>query len=324
MRHLRRIGLCALLLGVCLAGVFATAQTRPAADDRLAQLQALLGVSVERDIVYGKVDGQKLLLDLHLPRDADQPLPVVLWIHGGGWSMGSKDRCPAAPLVRRGYAVASVGYRLAPDATWPAQIQDCQAAVRFLRANAEKYGLDGKRIGAWGASAGGHLAAMLGVLGDDAIPATGGNDGISSRVQAVCDCFGPTDLASLPDPPGRPNNPVVLLLGGPVAENADKARQASPITHASADDPPMLIMHGDADRLVPLDQSRLLHQALTDAGADVTLKVIPGAGHGGREFATPEVIDQVAEFFDKHLKPAADRADTRPAGSQPTSAPAGR
>jgi acetyl esterase/lipase len=220
-------------------------------------------------------------------------------------------------MTRHGFAVASVGYRLAPEFTWPAQIQDCQAAVRFLRANAERFGLDGNRIGAWGMSAGGHLAAMLGVLGDDSpIPKTGGNETVSSRVQAVCDWFGPTQLAAMRGetlPDGRPN-PVGRLLGGPVDRLREKAVQASPLTYVSADDPPTFIMHGDADRLVPLTHSQALYEALRWAGVECQLEVLPGAGHGTGGFTTLQTMAMVRQFFDAHLRLA---ASTQPATSQP-------
>lgn len=315
--------LIAAIVLVIGAGLCALVVLRPGPPDRPPvrpppTLPA--AVTIHHDLVYAQVDGRDLRLDLYLPTETAGPWPVVVWIHGGGWSRGSKDPCPAVPLTRYGYAVASVSYRLAPEFTWPAQVQDCRAAVRFLRANAERLGLDGGRIGAWGISAGGHLAALLGAMGDDApLGLTGGNQTLSSRVQAVCDWCGPTLLAELPDPPGWPTNPAVLLLGGPVADNQDKAAQACPITHASRDDPPLLIMHGDADDIVPLSHSQALHEAMRAAGAQSQLEVLPGTRHGTGAFTRPQATERVRRFFDVHLK-AAPAAPTQPAGSQPASA----
>lgn len=152
------------------------------------------GVTVHRDLVYAQVGQRNLPLDLYLPT-SDKPLPVIVWIHGGGWPTGSKGNAgPARPLVGQGYAVADVEYRLSGEAIFPAQIQDCKAAIRWLRGNAKQYNLDGDHIGVWGSSAGGHLVALLGTSGDVAEFDTAAHAEFSSRVQAVCDWFGPTDL----------------------------------------------------------------------------------------------------------------------------------
>ena len=262
------------------------------------------GVKAHRDLEYAKAGEQALLLDLYVPENAPKPLPVVVWIHGGGWRGGDKRNCRSLRMTARGYAAASVNYRLSQDATFPAQIHDCKAAIRYLRANAAKYGLDPKRIGVWGSSAGGHLVALLGTSGDvKQLEGKLGNQDQSSRVQAVCDWFGPTDLASLGGRaiPGWRRNPVALLLGGPPAEKKDLAEQGSPITHVTKDDPPFLIMHGDRDRVVPTAQSQLLHDALKAAGVASTLQVVEGAGHG---FGGAEIDKAVQDFFDKHLKKA--------------------
>jgi len=262
---------------------------------------------VLRDLEYARVGAKSLRLDLYLPRrESGARLPVVVWIHGGGWRSGNKSRTRAPEVLGDGYAVASINYRLSHEATFPAQIHDCKAAIRWLRAHADRYGLDPERIGAWGSSAGGHLAALLGTSGDVAELEgdVGGNLDQSSRVQAVCDFFGPADLLAVLEPGawashGRPTSSVALLLGGPVAERVDLARLASPVTHVSADDPPFLIVHGDQDAVVPLDQSERLYRALTAAGVECTLHVVKGAGHGFRD---PTVDARVRGFFDRHLR----------------------
>jgi acetyl esterase/lipase len=201
-----------------------------------------------------------------------------------------------------------VGYRLSQHAIFPAQIEDCKAAVRWLRAHAKKYNLDPNHFAAWGESAGGHLVALLGTTGDVKSFDVGENLGFSSRVQAVVDCFGPTDLLQMEAhrlPNGMhhdtPDAPESKLIGGPVQENKDKAAQANPITYVTKDDPPFLIIHGDADPLVPHHQSELLEAALKQAGVPVTLYTVKGGGHGG--FKDPNVPTLIKEFITKQLKP---------------------
>ena len=262
------------------------------------------GIEVLRDITFATVDEQKLQLDLYRPKEASGPLPVVVWVHGGGWKNGTKDRCPAAWLATHGFAVASIDYRLTHQAQWPAQIDDCRAAVRWLRKNAGSLTLNPDRVGAWGSSAGGHLVALLGTLDAPASEET------SSQVQAVCDWFGPTDLLTMP-----PNtisetrtkadiaqSNGAKLLGSTVRDVPALAKQASALYQVSEDDPPFLIMHGEKDPGVPLSQSQRLHEKLLTTGAQSELKVIANAGHGGKEFQTPEAKQFVLEFFSKTLK----------------------
>lgn len=253
-----------------------------------------------QEYVPGGHERQKL--DLYLPA-GDGPFPVLVWVHGGGWQAGSKDRCPAVPLVGRGYAVVSINYRLSQHARFPAQIEDCKAAVRWLRAQAGKYHLDKDRFGAWGASAGGHLVALLGTSGGAKdLEGKGAGPEESSRVQAVVDWFGPTDLTRMRGGHDRPNSPEAKLLGGPVQENKALAAKANPVAYVSHDSPPFLIMHGDKDRTVPFSQSQLLAEALIRAGVEVDFVPVPGAGHGGRQFGSPANRKLITEFFDRHLK----------------------
>ncbi|MFB3788642.1 MAG: alpha/beta hydrolase fold domain-containing protein [bacterium] len=261
------------------------------------------GVKAFKNLEYVPGGHERQKLDLYV-REGKSPYPLVIWIHGGAFRMGSKDSCPALWLTGEGYAVASLNYRLSQHAIFPAQIEDCKAAVRWLRAHAAEYRLDPEHFGAWGASAGGHLAAMLGVTGGVAEFEKGGNLDQSSRVQAVCDWFGPTDFTLMNKFPGdmdhdAPDSPESQLIGGPVQENKEKAQRANPISYVTADDPPFLIMHGDQDPLVPIHQSELLDAALRQAGAAVTFHAVQGAGHG---FQEPKLDRMVLEFFDRHLK----------------------
>ncbi|MGQ9651724.1 MAG: alpha/beta hydrolase fold domain-containing protein [Phycisphaerae bacterium] len=274
---------------------------------KLVQTVLPEGVRVVRDVEYARVGDKHLLLDIYLPKSEGEPLPVVIWVHGGAWQAGSKDPCRAVFLSGEGYAVVSINYRLTDVALFPAQIHDCKAAVRWVRAHAKEYGFDPARVGVWGSSAGGHLVALLGTSGGirELEGDIGGNLDQSSRVQAVCDFCGPStfraeDSEQDPDKP-REAGPQVAqkLLGGPLNKNREKARLASPVEHVSKDDPPFLIVHGEKDNVVPVKHSRLLADALRRAGVDVTLKVVPDAGHG-----VGGLVDRkmVAEFFDQHLK----------------------
>jgi len=265
-------------------------------------------MTVHGDLEYVPGGHERQKLDLYLPKEADPNAkrPLIVWIHGGGWQNGSKEGCPARRFVTEGYAVASINYRLSQHAVFPAQIQDCKAALRWLRANAGSYGYDPNRIGVWGSSAGGHLVALVGTSGDVKEFDVGPNPGVSSRVQASCDFFGPTDFTQMSRFPSKiphdaPGSPESKLIGGPIQENKDKCRRANPITYVTKDDPPFLIVHGDKDPLVPHHQSEILLDALKQAGVEASLYTVPGGGHGG--FKDPQVDLLVTQFFAKHLRP---------------------
>jgi acetyl esterase/lipase len=266
------------------------------------------GVRTLRNLEYACVGERPLLLDLYMPESAPGPLPLIVWVHGGAWLGGDKSDCPAVPWTRLGYAVASIGYRFSGEAIFPAQIEDCKAAVRWLRAHSGEYGLDPHRFGAWGASAGGHLVALLGTAAHvREWESVGEHREVSSGVQAVCDWFGPSDLTEMSAFPSvidhdAPDAAEALLIGGPVQQNKEKAARANPITYVTPDAPPFLIQHGDRDDIVPINQSELLYAALREASVEVTYDVIEGAGHGGPEFGSERVLGAVQEFFDRQLK----------------------
>ena len=257
------------------------------------------GIDVIENIEYGKPGGHSLLLDLYRPAEFANPLPTIVFVHGGGWKNGDKKAArKLAWLVPHGFAIASINYRLTDVARWPAQINDCYAAVRWVREQAPTYRLDPERVGCWGTSAGAHLAALMGTR---FYP---GREAVSSRVQATCDWFGPSELLSMP-----PNNigdvansNGAKLLGATVREVPKLAKDASALDNVSADDSPFLIMHGDADPGVPLAQSQKLHAHLTAAGVDSTLIILQGAGHGGKAFLTDSSQKAVVDFFRTHLK----------------------
>jgi len=262
----------------------------------------LAKVKVVCDVVYASPDGHKQLLDLYLPASAKSPVPLILFIHGGGWEAGDKNCFPEGNPISRGYAVASIDYRLSQVAKFPAQIEDCKAAVRWIRANASKYNIDPNRIVAWGYSAGGHLAALLGTSGGiKRLEGTNPeNSEVSSGVQAVVDCCGPTDFTTMGD---FIPDVVERLLGGSVSKKRGLAVEASPVTYVTKDDPPFLIIHGKLDDLVPWQQSQELHDKLVKAGVESELHLLPNAGHG---FGGPEIVEIIYKFLDKHLSPSVD------------------
>jgi len=262
-----------------------------------------------KDIPYARYGDKNLLLDIYLPRQVSEPVPVILWIHGGAWRSGNKKLMPEPFLTNHGYAIVSINYRFTKEAIFPAQIEDVKAAVRWIRAHAEEYSFDPQRIGVAGASAGGHLAALLGTTADiEEFEGDAGNTEFSSEVQAVINFFGPSDLLHLNDPayptkfdPNSPTSPESMLVGGPLPERRAEARAASPISYVTQDDSPFLIVHGDRDQIVPLSQSLRLHTALEQAGVESTLHVVTGGGHGGFT-DNPDIQKLVLTFFDKYLK----------------------
>jgi acetyl esterase/lipase len=262
------------------------------------------GTRVQRDVPYIKDGHPRQKLDLYVPKGGKN-LPLVILIHGGAFMAGSKEGENPGRWLRKGYAVASINYRLSQHAPFPAAVQDCKAAVRWLRANAAANGIDPNRFGAFGASAGGYLVTMLGVTGGVNDFDAGGNLKVSSRVQAVADWYGPTDFLQmdahrLPDGMvhDSADSPESRFIGGPIQENREKVRKANPITYVKKDAPPFLFAHGDRDPLVPHHQSELLYAALRKAGVPVTLRIVPGGGHGFRDAEAARLLDA---FFDRHL-----------------------
>jgi acetyl esterase/lipase len=293
-----------MLTLACLPAFLSVVLAQPA-EIRDTSLPA--GVVVHRDLAYVTGGHERQKLDLYLPK-AGARLPLIINIHGGAFKMGSKEQGVPTEYLAEGYAVASINYRLSQHAKFPAQIEDCKAAVRWLRAHASDYRLDPDRFAAWGGSAGGHLAAMLGTTGDTKEFDSGANLDQTSRVQAVVDYFGPTDFLQMDAhrlPNGQThdpaNSPESELIGGAIQENKEKTARANPITYITPSDPPFLICHGDQDPMVPHHQSELLEAALKKAGVPVSFYTVKGAGHG--RFNDPKVPEMTKEFLAKHLKP---------------------
>jgi len=268
------------------------------------------GVAAHRDIAYVTNGHDRQKLDLYVP-SGNGPFPLVIWIHGGAFKMGGKEGVQFDPLpleyCARGFALASLNYRFSQHALFPAQTQDCKAAVRFLRAHAAQFRLDPGHFGAWGPSAGGHLVTMLGVAGNVKAFEVGEHLDVSSRVQCVVDYFGPTDFLQMDTqrlPDGQihdgADSPESELVGGAIQEHKEATRRANPVTYVTPDAPPFLVVHGDCDPLVPFGQSVILVEALRAAGVPVTFYTVKGAGHG--QFTDPEVPRLTREFLTRHLK----------------------
>jgi acetyl esterase/lipase len=286
-----------LLMSVSLSAGIAFAQGR---DQSRLFSPPQPGVRVYKDLPYMTGAHERQKLDLYVPENSERPLPLIIWIHGGGWRYGSKEDCPVLPWTGEGYVVASIDYRLSQDACFPAQIEDCKAAIRWVRTHAAEYKIDADRVAAWGGSAGGHLASLLGTAGDVTEWEQGHAAG-SSRVQAVIDWFGRADLTQACTDPVLGDSPSALLIGGSGPGFVEAARKASPITHVSADDPPFLIMHGERDNVVPPAQSQAFAEALKAAGVKVKLVVLKGVGHGGLEFMQPEQVKAIDSFLNEVL-----------------------
>ena len=266
----------------------------------------------------GKGGDTDLHADVCQPKNPSSPaLPAILLIHGGGWYGGTYQGNAYGPaLAQKGYVVASIEYRLTGVAPWPAQIEDCKLAVRWLRANAAKYGVDPNRIAAWGPSAGGHLSACLATMGDQPqFEGTGGYPGVSSKIQAVVDEWGPVEFISGSEGIGGAYAPkdspmLIGLIGASFKDKPELYRAASPIAYVKAGDPPFFIVHGDKDASVPYTQSVKMAAALQAAGVPVEFITMHNAQHGARPVKglpppTPshkEVNDRAIAFLDKYLK----------------------
>ncbi len=271
---------------------------------------------ITRDIEYARAGDVSLRLDLYVP-GTKGPHPLFVWIHGGAFLGGDKARIfwtPISNLAERGYAVASINYRLSGQAAFPALVKDAKAAIRWLRANAAKYEIKADRIVVGGESAGGYLSAMLGTTGGITAleDLTMGNANQSSRVQGVVDFFGPSDFLKMdatvprscekPMTHNDPQSPESRLLGCNIQNCPDKVKAANPITYVSKDDPPFLILHGTGDCLVPSNQSQLLHNALKAASVRSELHLLSGLAHADKRFITPENEKLVNDFLKATLK----------------------
>ncbi len=260
------------------------------------------------DIIYAVVDDRELGLDIYMPRGVDDP-PLLVWIHGGRWLYRTKEDINTLALVEEGFAIASIDFRLSVDEPFPAQIHDIKAAIRFLRANAETYGYEATRIGVHGRSSGGHLTSLVGVTNGvkELEGELGDHLDVSSDVQVAVSYFGASNLTTILDqstPFGvmLRGPALALLLGGPMEATAELAELASPVFHVDAQDPPLLLLHGDQDPQMPINQAHELHGVYKAHELPVHLEVIHGAKHGTPEFFDAKRTALVAEFLKEHLR----------------------
>lgn len=275
----------------------------------LALLQTVAAFEKKENIDYVGQGNPRQMLDLYLPgANSDKKLPVIVWIHGGAWRQGSKKSVGRVLRAAKPgeCAIVSVNYRLTGEAKWPAQIHDCKAAIRWIRANAGKHQLDPNRIVVWGASAGGHLVSMLGTTQNDKNldGKLGPHTDQSTSVKAVVNFFGPTDFTVMNEQGSamnhdNPDSPEGMLLGGRVSELGEKAKSASPFFNVSKDDAPVLTVHGTADRLVPYKQGLAFDKKLDDCGVASVLLTVKDGGHG-KGFG-PSVQKAVSRFLNEHL-----------------------
>jgi acetyl esterase/lipase len=293
---------CSALLAVTLITAQAP-ETCLAADD----------IVVEENITYGQGGDVDLKLDLARPKEGSGPFPTIVCIHGGGWLGGNRQSY--RPLIesaaKKGYVAVTITYRLTqPDPEtkvakypYPAQIHDCKCAVRWLRSVAEKYHINKDRIGVTGGSAGGHLSLLVGLADEKAgLEGDSGHSDQSSRVQAVVNVFGPTDLAVAYEDVPQVRDLVKALCGGTPETAAENYKAASPVTYISKDDPPVLTLHGDQDKIVLVSQATLLDAAMKKGGARHELVILKDQGHGFAGDAAKQANDATWAFFDRELK----------------------
>lgn len=266
------------------------------------------GTKLHGNIPYNGDTLKKHLLDIYLPPNATGKVPLVIWIHGGGWlgndkyaDMGYMKETIAA-LINQGYALASIDYRFSTQAVFPAQMLDCNAAISYLYDHSEEFGFDRERFALMGFSAGGHLASMVGLSKNNSVDAffmPGSSK--SFDFKAVVDFYGPADLTLFPGA-NDAKSPEGLLIGAAPLDRPDLAKAASPVSYVDENDPPFLIIHGEKDDLVSPRQSHLLSSWLSVNGVRNEMIVVPGAPHFGAMFDADEIRIKVLDFLKKELK----------------------
>ena len=266
------------------------------------QIQAQNDIEISKDITYAEADGKKLQLDIYKPRAQKEPY-LIIWVHGGAWNTGSKENPPLG-LLPFGYALASVDFHASTEKPFPADVHDIKAAIRFLRANASKYGYKSDKIIIWGSSSGGHLAALVATTNNNT--ALEGNLGdftkVSSSVQGCIDFYGPTNFLTILNQ-STPHGlnvrlpALAILLGKPLEQVTELAKLASPVYQVDASDPPLFIVHGEQDIQVPINQSIELMSTYKSKGLKVQIEFVPDAGHSSPAYSKPELMEKIAKFL---------------------------
>jgi acetyl esterase/lipase len=289
-------------------GYSAPAVTQPAPKVRAPQVDLSSHTSkIQKDITYCTVDGVDLKLDLYFPKSLSGATPIVVFVHGGGWSAGDKSSGSGGTdfpsLLDAGFIVGSVNYRLAPQYKFPAMIEDVKCAIRFLRSSASTYNINPDKIGVWGGSAGGHLVSLLGTSDKSAGWDVGQYLDQSSRVQAVVDMFGPADLTTSFS---GAYQKIAQNVFGTTSFSDPIFKAASPVTYITPDDPPFLILQGDSDKTVPLSQSQEFNDKLAAGGVSTKLIIVKGGPHGlnspGEVPSRTQLSQMIVDFFTLHLK----------------------
>lgn len=282
------------------------------ADSHAQETAARDSLTVE-SVTY--TEGDTLKLIIAYPSPDGEPRPAIIHFHGGGWRKGSASEKTAVRFAEAGYVGISVGYRLSQQAIFPAAVHDGKAAIRWARANADRYGIDPDRIGLFGGSAGGHLATVVGLSeGNRFLEGERGHAGQSSAVAAIVENYGPTDFLRMNDFPGTMDHdlatsPESRFIGAAIQERPGRVQLANPIAYVDGQDPPTLIFHGRLDTSVPYNQSELLHAALKDAGVTTRLVPVERAGHGFKPSppdatiapSREEIFALTLDWFAKHL-----------------------
>ncbi|MBD0851846.1 alpha/beta hydrolase [Maribacter arenosus] len=278
-----------------------------------SQANPVIDIFPEGTVLHGNINYnndtlQKHLLDIYLPSNTKKKVPLVVFVHGGGWLVNDKYadigymKKTVAEILGKGYALASIDYRFATQAIFPAQIQDCNRAVSYLVDHAEKYGLDTNRMAVMGFSAGGHLASMMGLSKNNDVPDFFMPDTSASfQFKAVVNFYGPTELILFPGA-NDPKSPEGLLIGAAPLDRPDLAKVASPVTYVDENDPPFLVIHGEKDDLVSPRHSQLLSSWLTAKGVENELIILKDAPHFGVMFDVEDIRTKVLSFLEKHLQ----------------------
>lgn len=268
----------------------------------IIKIQAQNDAEITKDLVYAEVENKKLTLDIYKPKGKKAPY-LIVWIHGGAWHSGNKENPPLG-LLPFGYALASVDFRASTEKPFPADVHDIKAAIRFLRANANKYGYQSDKIIIWGSSSGGHLAALVATTNNNL--ALEGNLGnyvnTSSSVQACIDFYGPTNFLTILNQ-STPHGlnvrlpALAILLGKPVEQATELAKLASPFHQVDSNDPPIFIVHGEQDIQVPVNQSIELWSAYKSKNLKAQIEFIPNAGHSDPAYSKKELMEKIDRFL---------------------------